>query len=1040
MKRITFKEKENSVLTNSLYILNADNINEIKLVINNLIDIFENTDFKFYDVFKFVSISAPQFYEDGEFNLIFEFSTNETFGFSKTISLKNNPELFYIFEDGKYVNFKNKNTINKNDANKLILIDVSSISLFNDIENKSNRKYYGRYKFENETITSNYFGILFGNTNFDFIKINLNNTLTVINNSNDLQFNSENKKYFELLNYDVKPHEEVNLKTVLFKDNSYIDVTQYTKYSIKNENVNCSLNDNIFIGLENENRYNLITILAETTYKYEKYYSEIKLNLIPNIIFKNVDLNFIINDDIKNQIIFKEGGDYTFDLSFKFDDNIIKYNENKDFFKLIYDNNLINIVDNKVIVKEISHDISKITSVLKIQYNDEIIEFEKEIPFTIKNEYQIKDIDITFSQTLFNEKTLNNEYKVELIDLNNKRIDITSKTNVEILNDNSYTVNDVKYNYVEFIKEEGKFNVHENTSNFDLYILFEYYDELTGRKIKKIKSITVNNNFEYLDILLNFPQKFEISETKQYDIKLKVKNKENGEILESDITNACIITSNSGLIFDNGNISFNNLHSCDVINSKQYIIEVKYLHNEKTFQKNVITTVYRNQILNIAISGPDTLNCEETSGEYSVILTYINGDKIDITKDENLKLSIVDNDNAILYENKITTTALHDPYNVILIAEYKEDGCDNLTYTASKNIYVYPYNLIYTTLSGANEIQSNKEESYHTDAYYSNGKHVENVLAKYTISDINGNIFNKNTSPLLSSYNYETNEITLKAKKTLADKEFILSSYYEEPGYEDTENSLISRKIKIIGGFNVTLYGAILTSNGKYNWNDDNINSIWFSSVGSQFIRDVTKDDDEIIKQYDQGNYSISFNWNDLNQHFTPDGYNNNIISASPANVNKLFHYSAFDTTNDNEMNDIIYGYIAKIYKTSSNEKQFLRIINTNDIFEFEQNESYEIEFCSIASLEDSYFSSSTFEINKTFEDSYVLGFEGLHFEDGFQILNIIVTFETSTGYEYTDTFTHLKECDLWIIKDIPKKATKIKSINVSYAFTNKEI
>ena len=39
MKRITFKEKENSVLTNSLYILNADNINEIKLVINNLIDI-----------------------------------------------------------------------------------------------------------------------------------------------------------------------------------------------------------------------------------------------------------------------------------------------------------------------------------------------------------------------------------------------------------------------------------------------------------------------------------------------------------------------------------------------------------------------------------------------------------------------------------------------------------------------------------------------------------------------------------------------------------------------------------------------------------------------------------------------------------------------------------------------------------------------------------------------------------------------------------------------------------------------------------------
>ena len=43
---------------------------------------------------------------------------------------------------------------------------------------------------------------------------------------------------------------------------------------------------------------------------------------------------------------------------------------------------------------------------------------------------------------------------------------------------------------------------------------------------------------------------------------------------------------------------------------------------------------------------------EDGKSEYSVILTYINGDKIDITKDENLKLSIVDNDNAILYENK----------------------------------------------------------------------------------------------------------------------------------------------------------------------------------------------------------------------------------------------------------------------------------------------------------------------------------------------------------------------------------------------------
>ena len=79
-------------------------------------------------------------------------------------------------------------------------------------------------------------------------------------------------------------------------------------------------------------------------------------------------------------------------------------------------------------------------------------------------------------------------------------------------------------------------------------------------------------------------------------------------------------------------------------------------------------------------------------------------------------------------------------------------------------------------------------------------------------------------------------------------------------------------------------------------------------------------------------------------------------------------------------------------------------------------------------------------DIELEFDNSYILGLSGLYFEDGFQVMNPIAIFETSTGYQFSQSFIYNKTNDIWLLNNVPQKASKLKNITVAYAFTEKDI
>jgi hypothetical protein len=364
---------------------------------------------------------------------------------------------------------------------------------------------------------------------------------------------------------------------------------------------------------------------------------------------------------------------------------------------------------------------------------------------------------------------------------------------------------------------------------------------------------------------------------------------------------------------------------------------------------------------------------------------------------------------AILDKNtrKITTSILHKGFNIILNAEYSPNNCTNEIYYATKNIHVFPYFLTHTDIFGDEEIRSNKSKDYYTNAYYSNGDIHDHVNADYSILDEKGNEYPLTSyCPVTTSYDEETNIITVKAKKRLDDLKIILSSYYEEEGYEQFEFYSKQKEITILGGFEVKLFGTLLT----YDEENDNIKYNKFESLSSLFIKDIDKEDDALIKE---------FNW-------------------EQTEIIKSFSQSTtiapieFISTNNYQ--------VAHIFrKVGLNEWQKVKTINVNNEYQFGINE-YKIIYDTISNIEGAIFSTNTFDIESEFNNSYILGLSGLYFEDGFQVMNPTAIFETSTGYQFYQSFIYNKTNDIWLLNNVPQKATKLKNITVTYAFTEKNI
>jgi hypothetical protein len=533
--KINFENKESSVITNSLYVLNADNINEIKDVVNNLIEYFEETDFKFNDIFKFFTISVPKFFINGSYELVLELSYNNSFTVIKKITSKLNKDQFFIFDNGKFENFKdlnNKNFVDSSDLEKLILININE-----DIKDK---KYFGRYYFKlNDQIVSDYFGVSFGNNEFSINEIKFSETFSMIKNSDAINENLSSKSNFENV-INLIENNEVTLNTYL--NDLSKDVTGFTEYYFDSKYNNViekdKNNHNKFI-IKDDTSYKSIKISAITTYNYEIFYSSINLLIINKNEKNNLDMKFIIGGNINEQLKISSNEEKPFDiivLSNYFNTKTItKYSENSNLFNINYDKNLFEIIDNRISAKFVQENtFTKI--IIDYSYNNKIL--TKEFPICIKSTISKYSLTAELSKINFSDDSLNNEYRIYFVDLNtNKKTDVTSNTEVIFLNDEEKIDKNmgIIFNKVEFNNLYKIFNVSNILNDFYLNILFKYTDPITNDVFKCYKSISAKGPAELQDLILDFPKTMYIENEYDYSVKAKFENDD--ELY--DISNIC---------------------------------------------------------------------------------------------------------------------------------------------------------------------------------------------------------------------------------------------------------------------------------------------------------------------------------------------------------------------------------------------------------------------------------------------------------------------------------------------------------------------
>lgn len=105
LPKITFKDKQDSWQRNedSKYVLTADNINEIKNVVNSLSDEIGNS-IKFSDVYGELRVQVPSDLEGRKkYNLEIQISDDPAFSsIAASASFIDSPSLFSEFKNGKW--------------------------------------------------------------------------------------------------------------------------------------------------------------------------------------------------------------------------------------------------------------------------------------------------------------------------------------------------------------------------------------------------------------------------------------------------------------------------------------------------------------------------------------------------------------------------------------------------------------------------------------------------------------------------------------------------------------------------------------------------------------------------------------------------------------------------------------------------------------------------------------------------------------------------------------------------------------------------
>ena len=355
--KIEFNDKQNSILyndTNEKFLLTADNINEIKEVVNNLSDNiigFVNES----DILKYLTFIIPiSFDETCEYSFKFQVATNLNFTNPIEYSLSGNSNNFKIFQQGIWANISNNKIVSSDFGNALQLNIDDRFPLL------SNNILVGRYQWIN--ITNNestqWFGCGIQNTiNYDTDNLFEKDQLIDLYLSGKNTLSSSESETYQLIGVNENG-EEINL-------------TSNATFKFDNE----ELNNNKITAPQIINNDSIYMLFANVTYNNKKYATSLA------ILFKSSSKTFNIQLS-KHNLSLNESIIFTATLN---NSNIVPNIEilnQSENFELNINNNQITAI--KIIKNE--------NVMIKFSYTDE----------NNKNYEKIESITLNYEEKIFN--------------------------------------------------------------------------------------------------------------------------------------------------------------------------------------------------------------------------------------------------------------------------------------------------------------------------------------------------------------------------------------------------------------------------------------------------------------------------------------------------------------------------------------------------------------------------------------------------------------------------------------------------------------
>lgn len=272
-RKISFLDKQNlnEVNENERYVLTAENVNEIKSVVNELSELLANR-LVWSDFFKYIHFKIPSGLKSGEkdvikYTLKIQLSDKQDFLTYNEINLSDDFEepIVTIFKNDKWISVKNL-IFTAEDALKDIQVDLQKYT--NNIDfNEGYIPYFGRYKIIDLT----------NNKEFDWEGFSLSFSNIPINSLFDKDF-----KEIRIIgkNEIIGNSSEEYQVLAKLQDDSYINITDKCIFSLLNENGHTSLSGNIVSSiniLESESQI----LFAECKYNDINYYTYFNIHIIP---------------------------------------------------------------------------------------------------------------------------------------------------------------------------------------------------------------------------------------------------------------------------------------------------------------------------------------------------------------------------------------------------------------------------------------------------------------------------------------------------------------------------------------------------------------------------------------------------------------------------------------------------------------------------------------------------------------------------------------------------------------------------------------